>query len=280
MGSLKALLIAGGVALAATSVAKAADLLPPAPAVEPAPAPAEFSGWYLRGDIGIGVNMTTPKLKDTPNPLVGLPADAFNSFSNPTISGSGLFDIGVGYQFNNWFHADITGEYRTSAAFHAIESYTPPTCPFSSCYDDYNGSVKSIVGLVNGYVDLGTWWGFTPYIGAGVGVADNIVGPITDIGTTVGGYGFSSSHSSTNLAWAAMAGIGYSVTPNLKLEMGWRYLDMGTATAGAISCTNTPFCGHEVQKFHLTSNDIRIGMRWIFAEMPPPPPALPLVRKY
>src|SRR5579872_4144265 len=106
MGSLKALLIAGGVVLAATSIAGAADLLPPAPAMPAAPAPAEFSGWYLRGDIGMGINMDTPKLTDTPNPLVGLPADAFVSFSNPTISGSGLFDVGVGYQFNNWFRAD------------------------------------------------------------------------------------------------------------------------------------------------------------------------------
>jgi hypothetical protein len=31
------------------------------------------------------------------------------------------------------------------------------------------GNISSAVFLANGYVDLGTWWCFTPFIGAGVG---------------------------------------------------------------------------------------------------------------
>ncbi len=57
MAKLKALILAGGALFALARAAVAADLLPPAPALEPLPpAMAEFNGWYLRGDVGIGAN--------------------------------------------------------------------------------------------------------------------------------------------------------------------------------------------------------------------------------
>ena len=36
--------------------------------------------------------------------------------------------------------------------------------------------------MVNGYVDLGTWSGITPYVGAGVGFAYNKLSGFTDSG--------------------------------------------------------------------------------------------------
>ena len=55
MSPVRATLIAGVIALAAQTT-QAADILPPPPPVmAPASMPAaEFSGWYLRGDVGIG----------------------------------------------------------------------------------------------------------------------------------------------------------------------------------------------------------------------------------
>ena len=35
--------------------------------------------------------------------------------------------------------------------------------------DTYNGTKSEWVVLANAYVDLGTWWCMTPFIGAGVG---------------------------------------------------------------------------------------------------------------
>jgi opacity protein-like surface antigen len=277
MGSIKAFFMAGALAVLVPGFAVAADLLPPPPPPQFEPPPPQYGNWYLRGDVGVGA-ASISDLRSTFDPGFFVPGDAFNS---KTIGDSAFVDFGVGYQFNNWFHADVTGEYRTAANYHAIESFTMPTCPFASCFDNYNASVSSIVGLVNGYIDLGTWYGFTPYVGAGIGFTDNIVRGLTDVGVTEGGFGFASDHSSISLAWAAMAGISYAITPNLRLEMGYRYLNLGTVTGGAIQCQDTPFCGHEIQKFNLSSNDIRLGMRWMFADVaPPPPPRLPLVTKY
>ena len=36
--------------------------------------------------------------------------------------------------------------------------------------------------LANAYVDLGTWWCFTPFIGAGVGGARNMISGVQDQG--------------------------------------------------------------------------------------------------
>lgn len=270
MDRFKVLSLAGLMALAAVPATHAADLLPPPPQFEPYPEPIESSGWYLRGDVGVG------------NTIQGKVSSSFTGGAVPPgftlnerhLDDSALAGIGVGYEFNNWFRADITGEYRTSARFQAIESSGPG-------FDTYNGSVQSSVVLANGYVDFGHWHGFTPYIGAGVGGAFNQVASLTDVGagTFAGGIGWAPTKSSTALAWALMAGVSFDVTHNLKLDISYRYLDMGNAVSGPIACATG--CGAtESQKYHLASNDIRIGARWMFGgeEAPPPPP--PLITKY
>ena len=87
------------------------------------------------------------------------------------------FDLGVGYQFNNWFRVDVTGEYRGGSHFQSLyvlnESANIGTGNPTQIADFYRGDISSWVGLFNGYVDLGTWYGITPYVGAGVGLAWN-----------------------------------------------------------------------------------------------------------
>lgn len=281
MGSIKAFLIASVLAVAATNLAGAADLLPPPPPLEPVIVPAaDFGGWYLRGDVGLGLS----QLSD------------FNSAFSETIPGfehngqglgnQAIIGGGVGYKFNNWFRADVTGEYRTGSKLWAYESYRPgglfpsPACP-NVCYDRYSGSVSSAVFLANGYVDLGTWYGITPFVGGGVGASYNMLHALTDVGIETGGFGTAQDRNSTQFAWAVMAGFSYSLTSNLKLELGYRYLDMGKVQSNPIVCQNSAGCSFETQGFRLSSNDIRLGLRYVFADVPPPPPPMmPLVRKY
>jgi opacity protein-like surface antigen len=303
MGALKALFLAGAAIVGLATAAHAADLLPPAPPMEP-PAPvaaSEFSGWYLRGDTGMAVQSGSIGPTISPNPLIGAPADAFNSFYNPSLSASALFDVGVGYQINNWLRFDVTGEYRGGSHFQALEQVGIPSLG-AQYADFYRGDVSSIIGLVNGYVDLGTWWGVTPFVGAGVGFASNSLSGVTDTGFAYpgGGAGFPTggylgNGAKTSLAWALMTGLDFNVTQNLKLELGYRFLDYGSLKSGSSSCfngtganggfnaANCGGSGYTLATRELYSQDFRLGLRWDFADTafyaPPPEPA-PLVRKY
>ena len=303
MGKIIALTIAGALALA-PQIGNAADFLPPAPSAEPpllrgSVAP-EFSGWYLRGDVGVSINSVRSPSSDF---LPGTTPPAF-AYDSKSLGSSTLFGIGVGYQFNNWFRADVTAEHRGSANYNAVASYfsaavAPATnacsspAPGGRCPDLYTGQVSSTAFLANGYFDLGTWSNLTPYVGLGVGLANVRTSAWVDksIGNTGGGYAGDTAR--TSFAWAAMAGLSYAVTQNAKLELGYRYMDLGRVTAGAIICQPPGVlgCPQEIQKFRLASHDLRLGMRWNLSDFggsqqtyaPAPvyaPAPAPLTRKY
>jgi opacity protein-like surface antigen len=301
MGSLRALFLVSGAVIAMTGLAEAADLLPPPPPMEPAPmAAADFSGWYLRGDVGMAVQTGAINPSISPNPLIGLPADAFNSFYNPSISASALFDVGVGYQINNWLRFDVTAEYRGGSHFQALEQVAIPSTS-TQFADFYRGDMSSFIGLFNGYVDLGCWYGITPFIGAGVGLANNRLSGLTDTGFAYVGPGstgsptggYFSDGSKINFAWALMAGLDFNVTQNLKLELGYRYLDYGKFGSGGSHCFNGTGAGggfspgncggsaNFISTGRLASQDFRLGLRWALNDTPSySPPPEPLVRKY
>jgi hypothetical protein len=55
---------------------------------------------------------------------------------------------------------------------------------------------------------------------------------------------------------------------------------MGTIKGNQIVCQGVPGgCPLEQQRFKVSSHDFRLGMRWMFNDLPPPPPP-PLIRKY
>ena len=273
-----------GVAAVLAGWARAADL-PPIPSLPEAESgPAEFGGWYLRGDIGGGLNMTAPELKVAPDPIAAGLAGGFISgaatetFDNATLSPFGMIDAGVGYQFDGWFRADATLEYHAGARLHSRYAARGPASASGvpSQYAEFDRrDVSSIVGLVNGYASPGTWYGLSPFVGAGVGFADNRTSGLT-VQTPLGANG-----SRMSFAWALMAGVDYDLTSNLKLELGYRYLNTGSITTGGSNCGGTFFaayCGGGVagtisSRNRLASSDFRLGL--IYSIGGPPPAAAP-----
>ena len=135
MTKLKALALAGAVAAAWGRLAIAADL-PPAPPLPPPSPPdfEEFSGWYLRGDVGMGI-ATAPNLENKPDPVALGVSTGFLSpyanqgFYNTTLSPFGMIDVGLGYQLNNWFRVDGTLEYRGGANLQSLYALTDSASP-------------------------------------------------------------------------------------------------------------------------------------------------------
>jgi opacity protein-like surface antigen len=268
------LALAGAAMIASFSTASAADLAIPPPPPPPPPPIADCcggpvaGGWYLRGDIGFAneqIDNITPSIT-----VPGLLTLDQKFDANP------FFVAAIGYQFNNWFRVDFSGEFRGAANFHGLQTYTNNGGVFP---DSYSASSSQWVGLINVFADLGTWWCVTPFVGAGAGFANVTVANFQDTGVVTGGWGSATTATTWNFAWALYAGLAYRVTPNFSVELAYRYLDMGNALTGdLINYSNGQNVG--VMNFnHLTSQDIMLGVRWMFEPVPPPEPMMPLVRK-
>src|SRR3954453_2843235 len=188
----------GVLAILFGNAAKAADVpqLPGAPPfLEDVPLLVdEFgSNWYLRGDIGYRFNNDFDRARNLDNP----PA-----LHNPDLDNkTWVFGGGVGYKLE-WLRDDLTFDVSTKAKFEANSIIRD---------NDFRAKIDTVTGLVNAYGDLGTWWGFTPYVGAGVGFAR----------LKAEGFRIPSQHAGEarsdenwNLAWALMAGVSYSISPN------------------------------------------------------------------
>jgi opacity protein-like surface antigen len=248
--------------------------LPPRPYyAPPAPPVEEFGGWYLRGDIG----MTNQSVKTLENAVTTQSAGL--GFDSAT-----LFGVGVGYQFNNWFRGDVIGQYRGKANFHGASYFSAPGgFDFAN---NYSGSKSEYLVMANAYVDLGTWWCVTPFIGAGVGASYNKISGFRDDGIGSGGGGFTSSstyfedNGKWNLAWAAHAGLAYKVNQNVTLELAYSYVDLGSAQPGNFRAYDNSSSGPTSIRFKdITSHDLKLGVRWNLDSPPAYAPPPPLIRK-
>src|SRR4030088_1583867 len=121
------------------------------------------------------------------------------------------------------------------AKFKVVGSYGGAFCNggVGTCFDQYDGSHSAEVFMANAYVDLGTWWCLTPFVGVGIGGAYNTLS-LSDFGVPTPGRGFSTDKAELNLAYALHAGFSYAVTQNFKVELAYRYLNMGSATTSIL----------------------------------------------
>ena len=290
MRSLKVALFAGAAIAAAFTSANAADLPPimgPQPIQAMPVAVADTGGWYLRGDIGIGVERFTEFDHTQTNSAFVWPASW--RIDQRDMNDAFFIGGGIGYQWNSWLRFDATAEYRAKTKFKAIGSYTE-FCPTGRCFDVYDGNHSAFVFMANGYIDLGTWMCLTPFVGAGVGVARHSITGLTDVGfisdgTTGFGYASNNDFAEWKFAWALHAGVAYNVNNNFKVELAYRYLNMGNVNTSIIDCANSGCStGGGPRAFYtfreLDSHDLKFGMRWMLApEQQAPIYAPPLMRK-
>jgi len=264
MVSVKVVAFAGMTALL-TSAAHAADMpqmLPPMPLP---PLEEIGSGWYLRGDIG----MTNQKVGSLDNAL--FPGTPNLVFHDMNFESGMLFGLGIGYQWNHWLRFDVTGEYRGETGFHGLDTWTDGGG--DARFNNYTAKKSEWLFLANIYADLGTWYSFTPFIGAGIGASRNTIHSFRDMGTTgTGGsptLAYADAASKWNFAWALHAGVAYKVTPNVSIEFAYRYVNLGDGMSGdlitydGVNNVNNPMHFRDI-----TSHDFKLGIRWLL-DAPP-----------
>jgi opacity protein-like surface antigen len=228
------------------------------------PAPLAVGGWYLRGAIG----MSNQRLGSLEYEYFDVPGYATEWINKGDFSSAPTFTLGAGYKFNDWFRADVTGQYRGKADFYAAQRVIDLRNPDEPVYysDDYTARKSEWLFLANGYVDLGTYKGVTPYVGAGIGTSRNTISNFRDINTEFGATGFAGTDSQWNFAWALHAGLGFRITENLIFDLGYSYVDLGNGTTAQAQNSDPRYTRpNNGFKFKdITSHDVNFGIRYQF----------------
>lgn len=244
-----ALVVCAGAAVSVAPIAQAADIPEPVPVVV-------IKGWYLRGDIGY----SNQRVDSLDNALYGTYDSVDTVYKD--FDGAPFFAGGIGYRWNHWFRTDVTGEYRSKSDFsgYDIAQIGPDIIP-----DNYTAQKSEWVALVNGYVDVGTWHGITPFVGAGVGAANVKISNFTDVGTTVDSVATGDDHDEWNFAWAAYAGLGFEVTEAFTVELAYRFLNLGDGESGdLVGFDGTNNIDNPMKFKDITSHDVKLGVRYTF----------------
>jgi opacity protein-like surface antigen len=190
----------------------AADLAEP-PVVEEAPPPvayeqpADFGGWYIRGDI----DYHKSDLRGIDYITYGPPPGS-NVFNSADLKGSFSLGAGIGYKINDHFRTDLTGDYWFASDFNGSTTDGVTTSVEVS-------KMSAFLLLANAYYDIGTWHGITPYVGAGIGGAHVKWDTVHDPNTTETNPG----SSNWRFAYALMAGASYCLTDRVILDAGYRF---------------------------------------------------------
>jgi opacity protein-like surface antigen len=307
---------------AAAWPASAADLLGTAPplSMPASQGPTTFevgSNWYIRGDLGISFDeaptISLSSISTPPSGFVGTPyaTSAGTGWSTTNFTGG----VGAGYRFNDYLRFDATWDYlngpngaRQTAvicpySLNGETSKAPPhpelgylyntsdTCNAKTDVRQYNNTF-----LANAYVDLGTYGGFTPYVGGGLGFNMNVmsgnlntyetasglpyaanlspaagatypqvwvdpsgnpIAPQPNIAFTAQNWSRSISSTTYTFAWALAAGLGFQLNPSATLDVGYRYLNNGEITRLINPQTGL------TTKQNNASQQLRVGIRYV-----------------
>ncbi|MFZ2103457.1 MAG: outer membrane beta-barrel protein [Oricola sp.] len=274
--------------------------------------PAELgSGWYIRGDIGLNLN-GNQDVSIYGNPTTSTYLD--NNYTDGF-----YFDAGVGYRFNEFLRLDAVAgrlagtDYATSQLMYedavsafpldplAVQPTDPNPCNglglvpdglggtvmadyfIDNCIDQDSVRYDATYAMANVYADLGKFWGFTPFVGAGIGIGrvawrqetDSVLcvptnadvhvegcqafgvadqpalnTPYTQPGTVTQGVDY-------RLGYSLAAGVGYAVNPNTTVEFGYRYMNFG---ASLLSTGGTTGAGLSANGYG--THQINVGLRY------------------
>ena len=223
---------------------QAADLLPPLPDLDQ-PLISERplgAGWYLRGDVGIGATRLGSAMSND--------APGTRLHTNRRMGTGMSLGAGAGYQFNSWLRADITIDHRFDTRYRGETRNAGADW-------HHQGQMSATTMLANAYLDLGTWYAFTPYIGAGLGFSAKRLNQyeIATGGTTVATL---KNRNRNDFAWALMAGVAIDTGANTSLDLGYRYLNLSHANTGITAGAGS------VALRNLESHEFRAGLRWHF----------------
>lgn len=240
---MKSSLIAGAAVLTLVAApAFAADL--PVKALAKAPAAYNWTGGYVGGNVGYGWGSDTGDRWDSfvDQPGVGIaPYFALGGNVLPGVKPSGIVGgAQVGYNWQaapNWVWGLVADIQASDMRASASSTVTPPLSALSvhsnTSRIDWFGTVRGRVGYAaSNWLFYGT--GGVAYGGVKSALAFNC---ITCTPPTI----WAGSNSSTQVGWAAGAGIEVGLTANWTVGVEYLHFDLGSISTTALPDTAPAF---------------------------------------
>lgn len=229
------------------------------PVFAPAAPMATPGNCYFRGDVGYSVSQDpTAKWTVTDGVTGNFLTDNVDTldFENTWFAEAG---VGCG-SGSRGFRGELVFGYHGERKFDGEPGPWNPAGP-PPLDDPMHFNITSYTAMFNVYKDLGVYSGFTPYLGAGIGVAYNKLDEVyfTQNPALVNRI---EGDDELSFAWSLMAGVGYQVSNNVILDLGYRYLDMGKAESGRVDSAN--FVNPRVKVDDLDAHEFKIGFRYHF----------------
>ena len=164
--------------------------------------------------------------------------------------------IALGYDFGKNCNAPIRTEleYAGFSKAEAKKNFSDPLLGSMSLKQSFN--VQTL--FANAYWDINTKSQFTPYVGGGLGMG------IVKTKGTAGVSGFSDSTGSrtvTDFAWNIGAGLGYDITDNWALDVGYRFVGLGSVKTKTYDDGVASLYG---KTNNLFQHQISLGLRYTF----------------
>lgn len=221
-----------------------------------------IGGCYVRADAGYGWSARDDATATiTPYGYISASGDVQDS----SLDGSWFGEVGFGCSLvrqstvggsikdepvvvtsPTGLRGDITFSFHGERDFDG-EPVTPP-----NMFDPVHAKVRSDALMFNLYYDLPAMQRFTPYVGAGIGVA---FVDLRDITFTNGSTVRIADQDETNFAWSLMAGVATDIGRGMKIDVGYRYLNMGDIES------NNAAIGYRLKIDDVSEHQVRVGLR-------------------
>ena len=165
----------------------------------------------------------------------------------------------VGYEMGPWrFEEEYT--YRDNGLDKlSVAGVTIP---------GVKGSRQSHAAMTNLIYDIALGWPVTPHVGAGIGAVD-----VIDKARRTAAPSFKLSDDDWQFGYQAIAGVRYNISPNLALDLDYRYLATTDATFRVPGTTIRYKSGYDTHNL-MASLVYRFGPPPVLAPAPPPPPVV------
>ncbi len=120
---------------------------------------------------------------------------------------------------------ELEYSYRTNFNYNPDLNFTEVEEPSRS-----TNAITSQTIMINVYYDIDTGTKFTPFVGAGIGIATNKSKTHATLISTEESADWSSSRR--EFAWALGGGVSYALDSHWSAEGSYRYIDLGRVSMG------------------------------------------------